>query len=101
MSPTPKKDDGWTCTGCNSWNESSRTRCRNCQASASKRHSATSAGAASPNDGAVEGATASSMDPGSQFTNSKATAPKAVMPNARPAPNTQPIHSAQPRSACV
>jgi prophage antirepressor-like protein len=36
MSPTPKKDDGWTCSGCNSWNESSRTRCRNCQSGTSE-----------------------------------------------------------------
>ena len=30
MSPTPKRDEGWTCS-CGTWNESSRTQCRNCK----------------------------------------------------------------------
>jgi anti-repressor protein len=30
MSPTPPRQPGWTCD-CGSWNESSRTICRNCQ----------------------------------------------------------------------
>lgn len=33
MSPTPKRQPGWTC-GCGSWNESFRTHCRNCQTAA-------------------------------------------------------------------
>lgn len=32
MSPTPQRNDGWTCGDCGSWNESSRRRCRNCNA---------------------------------------------------------------------
>jgi len=32
MAPTPKKDEGWTCADCQSWNESWRSQCRNCGA---------------------------------------------------------------------
>lgn len=33
MSPSNPRQPGWTCPACNSWNESTNSRCRNCQAS--------------------------------------------------------------------
>lgn len=36
MSPTPKKDNGWTCGSCGTWNESFRTQCMSCKGGSSE-----------------------------------------------------------------